>query len=126
MIMTRILIIYKDNLLTATTTAAVFLSLGRGEDVAFGSTLDTIHVIVRMENGDTSHHGEKNWAVHLANRETIQTNERNENKLHDGDSGEIGHLETVREGFSFGGRFGVSDYHRLLLVSGHFYYLLRK
>ena len=122
MIMTRILIIYKDNLLTATTTAAVFLSLGRGEDVAFGSTLDTIHVIVRMENGDTSHHGEKNWAVHLANRETIQTNERNENKLHDGDSGEIGHLETVREGFSF----GVSDYHRLLLVSGHFYYLLRK
>jgi hypothetical protein len=81
--MTRILIIYKDNLLTATTTTAVFL-LGRGEDVTFGSTLDTVHVIVRMENSDTGHHSEKNGAVHLTDRETIQANECDENKLDEG------------------------------------------
>ena len=82
--MTRILIIYKDNLLTATTGAAVFLSLGRGEDDAFGSTLDTVHVVIRMQNSDTGHHGEKNGAVHLTDRETVQTNECDENKLDQG------------------------------------------
>jgi hypothetical protein len=81
--MTRILIIYKDNLLTATTTAAVPLGR-RGKDVTLGSTLDTVHVIIRMENSDTGHHGEKNGAVHLTDRETIQTNECDENKLDEG------------------------------------------
>jgi hypothetical protein len=81
--MTRILIIYKDNLLTTATTAAVPLGR-RGEDVTLGSTLDTVHVIIRMENSDTGHHSEKNGAVHLTDRETIQTNECDENKLDEG------------------------------------------
>jgi hypothetical protein len=81
--MTRILIIYKDNLLTTATAAAVPLGR-RGEDVTLRSTLDTVHVIIRVENSDTGHHSEKNGAVHLTDRETIQTNECDENKLDEG------------------------------------------
>ena len=83
-------------------------------------------MIVRVEGANGDHHREEHRPVHLANGETIKSHKSDQNKLNNGQCGHHGHLEALEKRISLRGGLRGGGYHRFLLVSGHFYYLLRK
>jgi len=97
--------------------------LGKEEEL-FGATLDTVHVVVHVEETDGQRKAGNDDTVHLTRSEGITRDENDENHLDDGKLGESGHGEA-----RLGGRDLLSGLGLSILrvgVSGHFYYLLRK
>ena len=99
------------------------LGLAKEEEL-FRATLDTVHVVVHVEESNGQRKAGNDDTVHLTCGERIGRNETDEHHL---DNGKLGHLEHGEAGL--GGRnllsglgFGIHG----LGVTRHFYYLLRK
>lgn len=99
------------------------LSLAEEEEL-FGTTLDTVKVIIHVEESNGQRKAGNDDAVHLTRGEGIGRNETDEYHLNDGKLGESGHREARLGSRDLLGGFGFSI--RGDGVSGHFYYLLRK
>ncbi len=99
------------------------LSLGEEEEL-FGATLDTVHVIIHVEEANGQRKAGNDNTVHLTRGEGIGSDETNEHHLDDGKLGKSGHGEARLGSRNLLCGLGLSI-HRVG-VSGHFYYLLRK
>ena len=99
------------------------LSLAEEEEL-FGSTLDTVHVIIHVEEANGQRKAGNDDTVHLTRGEGVGRDETDEHHLDDGKLGESGHGEAGLGGRDLLCGLGLSI-HRVG-VSGHFYYLLRK
>jgi len=97
--------------------------LGKEEEL-FGATLDTVHVVVHVEETDSERESGDDDTVHLTRSEGIARDESDENHLDDGKLGESRHREARLGGRDLLGGLGLGIHG--LGVSGHFYYLLRK
>ena len=99
------------------------LGLAKEEEL-FGATLDTVHVVVHVEESNGQRKAGNDDTVHLTRGERIGRNETDEHHL---DNGKLGHLEHGEAGL--GGRNllgGLGLGIHGLGVTRHFYYLLRK
>ena len=99
------------------------LSLAEEEEL-FGSTLNTVHVIIHVEESNGQRKAGNDDTVHLTRGEGIGSDETDKHHLDDGKLGESGHGEAGLGGRDLLCGLGLSI-HRVG-VSGHFYYLLRK
>tara|TARA_R110002020_G_scaffold328084_1_gene544026 strand:+ start:111 stop:422 length:312 start_codon:yes stop_codon:yes gene_type:complete len=99
------------------------LSLGEEEEL-FRATLDTVHVVIHVEEANGQRKAGNDDTVHLTRSEGIARDESDENHLDDGKLGESGYGEARLGSHDLLGGLGLSI-HRVG-VSGHFYYLLRK
>ena len=99
------------------------LSLAEEEEL-FGSTLDTVHVIIHVEEANGQCKAGDDDPIHLTRGEGIGSDETDENHLDDGKLGESGHGEARLGGRNLLSGLGLGIHG--LGVSGHFYYLLRK
>ena len=99
------------------------LSLAEEEEL-FGSTLDTVHVIIHVEEANGQCKAGNDDTVHLTRGEGVGRDETDEHHLDDGKLGESGHGEAGLGGRDLLCGLGLSIHG--LGVSGHFYYLLRK
>ena len=99
------------------------LSLAEEEEL-FGATLDTVHVIIHVEEANGQRKAGNDDTVHLTRGEGIGSDETDEHHLDDGKLGESGHGEAGLGGRDLLCGLGLSIHG--LGVSGHFYYLLRK
>ncbi len=99
------------------------LSLGEEEEL-FGATLDTVHVIIHVEEANGQRKAGNDDTVHLTRGERIGRDESDQYHLNDGKLGHHGHGEAGLGGRDLLGGGGLSI-HRLG-VTRHFYYLLRK
>ena len=99
------------------------LSLAEEEEL-FGATLDTVHVIIHVEEANVQRKAGNDNTVHLTRGEGIGSDETNEHHLDDGKLGKSGHGEARLGSRNLLCGLGLSI-HRVG-VSGHFYYLLRK
>jgi hypothetical protein len=97
--------------------------LGKEEEL-FGATLDTVHVVVHVEETDGQRKAGNDDTVHLTRSEGITRDENDENHLDDGKLGESRHREARLGSRDLLGGLGLGIHG--LGVSGHFYYLLRK
>ena len=70
------------------------------------TTLHTVHVVIHVEKGDTSHHGEKNGAVHLTDGHAVKSHKSDHTVLNEGECGKGGHFKTISERFGLWGGFG--------------------
>jgi len=120
-ILTRILTIYKDNLHAA---LAVPLLLGEEEE-ALGTTLDTVHVVVDVEERHGEGEARDDDTVHLAGGVGVERDGRDEDNLNDGQLGERGHGEALLDSVDFLSGLG-GGVHGTFTVNWHFYYLPRK
>ena len=99
------------------------LSLAEEEEL-FGATLDTVHVVIHVEEANGQCKAGNDDTVHLTRGEGIGRNETDEHHLDDGKLGESGHGEARLGGRNLLGGLGLGILR--VGVSGHFYYLLRK
>ena len=99
------------------------LSLGEEEEL-FRATLDTVHVVIHVEETDSERESGDDDTVHLTRGEGIGRNETDEHHLDDGKLGESGHGEARLGGRNLLSGLGLGIHG--LGISGHFYYLLRK
>ena len=99
------------------------LSLAEEEEL-FGATLDTVHVVIHVEEANGQRKAGNDDTVHLTRGEGIGRDETDEHHLDDGKLGESGHGEARLGGRNLLGGLGLGIHG--LGVSGHFYYLLRK
>jgi len=97
--------------------------LGKEEEL-FGATLDTVHVVVHVEETNGQRKAGNDDTVHLTRSEGIARDESDENHLDDGKLGESRHREARLGSHDLLGGLGLGIHG--LGVSGHFYYLLRK
>jgi hypothetical protein len=97
--------------------------LGKEEEL-FGATLDTVEVVVHVEETNGQRKAGNDDTVHLTRSEGIARDERDENHLDDGKLGESRHREARLGSRDLLCGLGLGIHG--LGVSGHFYYLLRK
>ena len=97
--------------------------MGKEEEL-FGATLDTVHVVVHVEETDGQRKAGNDDTVHLTRSEGITRDENDENHLNDGKLGESRYREARLGSRDLLGGLGLGIHG--LGVSGHFYYLLRK
>jgi hypothetical protein len=120
--LTRILTIYKDNLLAR--HAAVSFLLGE-EEKLLRATLHTVHVVVHVEEGHSEREAGDDDTVHLTGAVGVKGDSGNKHNLNHSESGHLGHHEALLDSLDFFDRGGGILFH-LSTVSGHFYYLQRK
>ena len=94
------------------------------EEELFRATLDTVHVVVHMEETNGERKAGNDDTVHLTRGEGVPSNESDQYHLNDGKLGHLGHGEAGLGGRDLLGWGGLSI-HRLG-VTRHFYYVLRK
>jgi len=70
------------------------------------ATLHAVQVVIHVEKSDTSHHGEKNGAVHLTDGHAVKSHESDHTVLDEGECGKGGHFKTISERFGLRGGFG--------------------
>ena len=99
------------------------LSLAEEEEL-LGATLDTVEVVIHVEEANGQRKAGDDDTVHLARGEGIARDESDKNHLDDGKLGESGHGEAGLGSRDLLSGLGLGI-HRLG-VSRHFYYLLRK
>ena len=99
------------------------LSLAEEEEL-FGSTLDTVHVIIHVEESNGQRKAGNDDTVHLTRGEGIGSDETDEHHLDDGKLGESGHREARLSSRDFLCGLGLGIHGPG--VVRHFYYLLRK
>ena len=68
------------------------LSLGEEEEL-FGATLDTVEVVIHVEEGNGQRKAGNDNTVHRTRGEGIDSDDTNEHHLDDGKLGESGHRE---------------------------------
>ena len=94
------------------------------EEETLGATLDTVKVVIHVEETDSERESGDDDTVHLARGEGVGRNNGNEQNLNDSQLGHLGHGEARLSGRDLLSGLGLGI-HRLG-VSRHFYYLLRK
>jgi len=99
------------------------LGLAKEEEL-FRATLDTVHVVVHVEESNGQRKAGNDDTVHLTRGEGIPSDESNKQHLDDGKLGESGHGEAGLGGRNLLGGLGLGIHG--LGVTRHFYYLLRK
>ena len=99
------------------------LGLAKEEEL-FGATLDTVHVVVHVEESNGQRKAGNDDTVHLTRGEGIPSDESNKQHLDDGKLGESGHGEAGLDGRDLLGGVGLGILR--VGVTRHFYYLLRK
>jgi hypothetical protein len=115
--LTRILTFYEDNLLAAHATVLLLLSLGKEEET-LGAALDTVEVVVHVEQTDGESEGGNDDTVHLARDESVRRDENSENHLNDSELGDSGHLEARLGGLDLRSGLGLGILGRV--SNGHF------
>jgi len=99
------------------------LSLAEEEEL-LGATLDTVHVVVHVEESNGERKTGNDDTVHLTRGEGIPSDESNKQHLDDGKLGHLGHGEARLSGRDLLSGLGLGIHG--LGVTRHFYYLLRK
>lgn len=89
----------------------------------FGTTLDTVEVVIEVKKGDAERDSADDHTLVLTRGEGIDRDGSDKYHLNDG---ELGHHETLLHSIDFLSRFGGVLFHTLSAVSGHFYFIQRK
>jgi hypothetical protein len=97
--LTRILNIHKYNLHTTGTGGAItlLLFLTWKEEELLGTTLDTVKVVVHVEETDRQSEGSNDNPLNLSRGVRIKDNHRSEDHLYDSELGDGGHGKTFLE-----------------------------
>ena len=96
--------------------APVGFLLGEEEKVLI-TTLDTVEVIIYVEQADSKGESRYNRTLHLTSREGIENNTCNKDHLNDRELGDVGHRETNGDVLDFLSGF---RFQLFLGVSRHF------